>query len=88
MKMSKVSINSLAEYSERMNTPDLPTDEFVLILTRAERDWFAKDLIKRKKRLSQAVSDPKTRMAKREKRQSELYMLSATLDKLQEAVKV
>lgn len=86
--MSKVSINSLAQYSERMNTPDLPTDRLSVVLTRAERDWFAKDLIKRKKRLSQAVSDPKTRQSKREKRQSELYMLSATLDKLQEAVKV
>lgn len=86
--MSKVSINNLAEYSERMNTPDLPTDEFVLILTRAERDWLAKGLIKRKKRLSQAVSDPKTRQSKREKRQNELYMLSKTFDKLQSAEKV
>ncbi|MBD5302305.1 MAG: hypothetical protein HDS16_04830 [Bacteroides sp.] len=86
--MRKVSINSLAQYSERMSTPDLPTDKLSVTFTRAERDWFAKDLIKRKKRLSQAVSDPKTRQSKREKRQSELYMLSATLDKLQEAVKV
>lgn len=86
--MSKVSINSLAEYSERMNTPDLPSDEFALIFTRAERDWFAKDLVKRKKRLSQAVSDPKTRQSKREKRQNELYMLSKTFDKLQSAEKI
>lgn len=86
--MSKVSINNLSEYSERMNAPALPTDRLSVVLTRAERDWFAKDLIKRKKRLSQAVSDPKTRQSKREKRQSELYMLSATLDRLQEAVKV
>ena len=86
--MSKVSINNLAQYAERMNTPDLPTDKLQVVFTRTERDWFAKDLIKRKKRLSQAVSDPKTRQSKREKRQSELYMLSATLDKLQHAEKL
>ena len=86
--MSKVSITNLAQYSERMNTPTLPTDKLSVTFSRAERDWFANDLIKRKKRLSQAVSDPKTRQSKREKRQGELYMLSATLDRLQNAERI
>lgn len=85
--MGKVSINNLSEYSERMNLANLPTDELTVTMTRAARDWFLADLIKRKKRLLQAVSDHKTKQSKREKRESELLMLSLTLENLQNAIK-
>ena len=86
--MSKVSINNLAQYSERMNTPNLPTDEFHLIVNRATRDWIVADLLKRKKKLEQAVSDPKIKTSKAVKRHSELYILSVALDRLQCAERI
>lgn len=86
--MSKVSINNLTQYSERMNTPNLPTDEFMLIINRATRDWFVADLLKRKKKLEQAIKDPKIKQSKALKRHSELYMLSVTLDRLQSAERI
>lgn len=86
--MGKVSINNLTQYSERMNTPNLPTDEFMLIINRATRDWFVTDLLKRKKKLEQAIKDPKIKQSKALKRHSELYMLSVTLDRLQSAERI
>ena len=86
--MSKVSINNLTQYSERMNTPNLPTDEFHLIVNRATRDWIVADLLKRKKKLEQAVSDAKIKKSKALKRYSELYILSVALDRLQNAERI
>ena len=86
--MSKVSINSLAQYSERMNIPNLPTDEFRLIINRATRDRIVADLLKRKKKLEQAVSDAKIKTAKAMKRHSELYILSVDLDRFQSAERI
>lgn len=85
--MGKVSINKLSEYSERMNIANHPEDELTVSMTRAARDWFMSDLIKRKKRLLQAVSDNKTKQSKREKRENELHMLSITLENLNNATK-
>lgn len=86
--MAKVSINNLAQYAQRINTPYLPTDALHLIIPRSARDWIVADLLKRKKKLEQAISDPKIKESKAKKRHSELYMLSVTLDRLQSAERI
>lgn len=83
----KVPINNLAEYAARMDANPQPTDQFCVTIDRAARDWFVSDLTKRKKRLMQAVSDPKIKSAKGAKRQKELRTLIVTLNSLQDAEK-
>lgn len=81
----KASINKLTEYAARMDANPQPTDQLCTTIERAARDWFVGDLIKRKKRLTQAVSDPNIKSSKNAKRQRELSMLNATLASLQSA---
>lgn len=38
--MSKVSINSLAEYSRQIDARPLPSDKFTLTLTRSHLQWL------------------------------------------------
>lgn len=68
-----------------MDANPQPTDQFCVTIDRAARDWFVDDLVKRKKRLMQAVRDPNIKSAKNAKRQRELRMLTATLCSLQDA---
>lgn len=40
--MSKVSINSLTEYAERVDARPLPSDKFEVTLTRPHLEWLRK----------------------------------------------
>lgn len=40
--MSKVSINSLTEYAERVDARPLPSDKFEVTLTRSHLEWLRK----------------------------------------------
>lgn len=88
--MKQVSITRLSEYAQKVKSqksqdasirPDSERLELLNIeLTRETAEWLLADLAKRGKRLQQSVEDPKTREAKREKRETELNRLAYAAD--------
>lgn len=67
--------------------PKQNPDSHVAVTASVETwQWVAGDLIKRKKRLSQSVLNPKTRPNKREKRDHELSLLTKILDSITQSV--
>lgn len=94
--MDKVSITRLSEYAQKVKSqksqdvtirPDSVRLELLNIeLTRETAEWLLADLAKRGKRLQQSVEGPKTRDAKREKREAELNRLAYAADAINHAL--
>lgn len=95
--MTKVSITRLEDYARKVNSqtsqsvseirPDSVRLQLINIeITRETAEWLLADLAKRGKRLQQSVEDPKTRDAKREKREAELNRLAYAVDAINHAL--
>lgn len=95
--MNKVSITRLSEYAQKVKSqksqdaqtlrPDSVRLQLLNIeLTRETAEWLLADLAKRGKRLQQSVEDPKTREAKRDKREAELTRLAYAVDAINNAL--
>lgn len=89
----KTSITQLTEYAQRMKSqpeairPDAVRLQLVNIeLTRENAEWLLADLAKRGNRLQRSVEDPKTRDAKRKKREAELNRLAYAADAINHAL--
>lgn len=78
-----MTITDLDTYCRNLS-PE-PSDRLQVTASRETWDWIAADLLKRRKKLSQAAGDPHTKQGKRAKRQQELARLDATLVAIKKA---
>lgn len=95
--MNKVSITRLSEYAQNIRSqksqkvtaiiPESVRLELLSIeLTLETAEWLLTALAKRGKRLQQSIEDPKTRDAKRKKREAELKHLAYAVDVINDAL--
>lgn len=96
--MAKVSITNLDAVRERLTASPVKVQEEAPVkepaadeiirfeLTRECAEWLIADIDKRRKRIGQCVSEPKTRQRKREKREHELYFVAMASDAINNAL--
>lgn len=87
------SITKLAALAAELNAPKTspaqdPTTSLSVTTTEETWQWVAADLLKRRKRLHQCVTDPKTRPNKREKRDHEFTLLNNILDAINQVIPI
>lgn len=87
--MSKVSINALNAYRERINALTAsPTDMLTANFTRQIRDCLLVDLQGQIKGLTQAINDPHVSDKKKAKRERQLAMVQEAITALNNATKL
>ncbi len=83
--MSKVSINNLGSFAERINRQPQPTDKFSVTMTRAEIEYISNFVKHRVKACNQALIDPQIKESTHRQRAKEASVVEALQTHLQEA---